>query len=137
MRVRVLREVGGCCRGGGSECCRVAAAVDLPPGKIIGANEYALGTNAVGDQLDNFFAVGRKCRHFQADLANGTIDSDGCLVCPWHGAKYDVSTGKMVRGPQKIFAKIPGVWPFYKALTAVLPLKRATVTEVDGDLFLT
>ena len=47
-----------------------------------------------------YFAVTRRCRHLYADLAGGRIDREGCLVCPWHGSKYDVSTGRMVRGPQ-------------------------------------
>ena len=35
-----------------------------------------------------------------ADLANGTIDEAGCLVCPLARLEYDVETGRMVRGPQ-------------------------------------
>jgi hypothetical protein len=27
-------------------------------------------------------------------------------VCPWHGARYDVETGRMVRGPQGSYAKV-------------------------------
>jgi Arabinose-binding domain of AraC transcription regulator, N-term/Rieske [2Fe-2S] domain len=34
-----------------------------------------------------------------ADLVGGANDSKGCLVCPWHGARYDVKTGRMVLGP--------------------------------------
>lgn len=52
--------------------------------------------------------VTRRCRHLGADLANGSIDADGCLVCPWHQSKYDVRTGRMVRGPQGIFARCLG-----------------------------
>ena len=110
---------------------RVASSSDLPPGTITGAGKYAVG-NAGGD----YFAVTRRCRHFRADLAGGTIDDDGCLVCPWHQSKYDVSTGRMVRGPQGVFAKIPGLGAAFKALTKVLPLGRATVTVRDGDVYL-
>ncbi len=41
----------------------------------------------------------------------------------------------MVRGPQGIFAKIPGLGTGFKALTRVLPLGRGTVVERDGDLY--
>jgi hypothetical protein len=41
----------------------------------------------------------------------------------------------MFRGPQGIFRKIPGLDPFYIALTRVLPLGRGRVTERDGTLF--
>ncbi len=95
-----------------------------------GVGRYAVG-NASGD----YFAVTRRCRHLNADLAGGSIDDSGCLTCPWHGAKYDVDTGRMVRGPQGIFAKIPGLGTLFKGLTLVLPLGRGTITERKGTLY--
>lgn len=108
----------------------VCAADDLPEGSVVGAGRYAVGHNA-----DGYFAVTRRCRHLMADLARGSIDDDGCLVCPWHGSKYDVETGRMVEGPQGIYAKIPGLGFSFKMLTRVLPLGRGTVTEDDGKLY--
>ncbi len=110
---------------------RVGAAADLPPGKVVGAGRYAVG-NAGG----RYFAVTRRCRHLGADLAGGSIDENGCLVCPWHHSAYDVGTGRMVRGPQGIFAKVPGLDFGYRMLTRMLQLGRAAVTERDGDLCL-
>jgi nitrite reductase/ring-hydroxylating ferredoxin subunit len=103
-------------------------AADVPNATVTAAGKYALGNNG------EYFAVGRKCRHLRADLAGGRIAADGCLVCPWHGAKYDVSTGRMVRGPQGVFAKIPGLSTAFKALSYVLPLARGTVTKRGADL---
>src|SRR5215469_5844186 len=110
---------------------RVGAVADLPTGKVVGAGHYAVG-NADG----RYFAVTRRCRHLGADLAGGSIDQDGCLVCPWHRSAYDVRTGRMVRGPQGIFAKVPGLDFGYRMLTRVLPLGRAAVTERDGELYI-
>ena len=98
----------------------------VPHGTVTGAEGYAVGDNG------EYFAVGRRCRHLRADLAEGSIDADGCLVCPWHQAKYDVTTGRMTRGPQGVFAKIPGLDAGYLALTKAWPLHRGTVT-VNGD----
>jgi nitrite reductase/ring-hydroxylating ferredoxin subunit len=109
---------------------RVGAANDLPPGRVIGVGQYAVG-NAGGE----LFAVGRRCRHLGADLAGGSIDEEQHLVCPWHQSAYDVQTGRMVRGPQGVFAKIPGLDWAYKALTRVLPLRRGQVVERDGAIF--
>ena len=103
-------------------------AADVAEGSVTGAGKYAVGNN--GD----YFAVSRKCRHLRADLADGSIDSDGCLVCPWHQSKYDVKTGRMVRGPQGIFAKIPGLGQGFMALTKVLPLRRGVVTKKGTEL---
>ncbi len=108
----------------------VGPASELPPGTVQGAGKYAVG-NADGE----LFAVTRRCRHLMADLADGTIDEDGCLTCPWHGASYDVHSGRMVRGPQGIFAKIPGLGTAFKALTLVLPLGRGNVVERDDTLY--
>ncbi|MEK7253017.1 MAG: Rieske (2Fe-2S) protein [Actinomycetota bacterium] len=104
-------------------------ASELAPGTVHGAGRFAVGND--GGQR---FAVTRRCRHLGADLARGSID-DGCLTCPWHGSQYDVSTGRMVRGPQGIFAAIPGLEAMFKALTKVLPLGRGAVVERDGELF--
>lgn len=109
---------------------RVAPKSELPDGKVVGAGPYAVG-NIAGD----YFAVTRRCRHLGADLAGGKIDAEGCLVCPWHQSAYDVKTGLMVRGPQGIFAKIPGLGLGFRLLTRVLPLGRGQVTERNGTLY--
>lgn len=92
------------------------------------AGKWALGNNGA------YFAVSRKCRHLRADLAKGSIDDDGCLVCPWHHAKYDVQNGRMVRGPQGVYAKVPGLGASFMALTKAWPLQRGTVTEQGETL---
>jgi 3-phenylpropionate/trans-cinnamate dioxygenase ferredoxin component len=109
---------------------RVGPAAELPNGTVTGAGRYAVG-NVDG----TYFAVSRRCRHLRADLAGGTIDENGCLVCPWHQSAYDVSTGRMVRGPQGIFAKIPGLGAGFKALTRVAPLRRGRVEKRGADLY--
>lgn len=108
----------------------VGPAAELGPGTVAGAGGFAVG-NVDGER----FAVTRRCRHLRADLAEGTIDADGCLECPWHHATYDVGTGQMVRGPQGVFAKIPGLGAGFRLLTRVLPLGRGTVTERDGTVY--
>lgn len=113
-----------------SDEIEVGPASELSPRTVRGAGRYAVGNT--GEEL---FAVTRRCRHLYADLARGRIDKNGCLVCPWHGSKYDVSTGRMVRGPQGFFAKIPGLGAAYMALTRVLPLRRGRIVERDGIVY--
>lgn len=104
-------------------------AAELPPGTVHGAGRFAVG-NDEGER----FALTRRCRHLFADLAAGTID-DGCLTCPWHGSRYDIATGKMVRGPGGAFGAIPGLATAVKAVANVVPLGRGVVVERDGELF--
>jgi nitrite reductase/ring-hydroxylating ferredoxin subunit len=108
----------------------VGPAAELVPGVVRPAGRYAVG-NANGER----FAVTRHCRHLGADLGNGSIDRRGCLEYPWHGARYDVATGRMIRGPQGLFAKILGVDAGYRPLTTVLPLGRGDVVERGGAVF--
>jgi nitrite reductase/ring-hydroxylating ferredoxin subunit len=93
-----------------------------------------VGPWAVGNADGRFFAVSRRCRHLGADLSQGSIDAAGCLVCPWHHAVYDVESGRMRRGPQGVFARIPGLDAAYRKLTTVFPLSRAEVTVRDGSV---
>ena len=108
----------------------VGPAAELRPGEVVGAVGWA-----VGDAAGERFAVSRRCRHLRADLADGAIDDDGCLVCPWHGAAYDVATGQATRGPQGVFAKVPGLDAGFRMLTRLLPLGRGEVVERDETLY--
>ena len=82
----------------------VGTVEELGPGSVRGIGDWAV-LNVNGER----YAVSRRCRHLRADLANGKIDDDGCLVCPWHQSRYDPTTGRMVVGPQAGFEKVPGL----------------------------
>ncbi|MGQ0766454.1 MAG: Rieske (2Fe-2S) protein [Gemmatimonadota bacterium] len=40
-----------------------------------------------------------ECPHQGMPLSAGTLCEDGTLECPWHGARYEVATGRCVQGP--------------------------------------
>jgi nitrite reductase/ring-hydroxylating ferredoxin subunit len=94
-----------------------------------------IGEWAVGRSRGEVFAVSRRCRHQLADLAEGTLDADGCLVCPWHQSRYDVRTGEMVEGPRGFLA-YHGPTPVYTQLVAAfgrLARLRVRRASRDGD----
>lgn len=99
----------------------------------------AVGGWAVGRSGGEVFAVSRRCRHQLADLAEGTVDADGCLVCPWHQSRYDVRTGAMVSGP-KGFLGYHGATPGYTQLVLAygrhLKLRVATVVRQAGRILI-
>lgn len=43
-------------------------------------------------------ALGEQCAHLGGPLSEGWIYR-GSLVCPWHGSRYDLKTGRAVSGP--------------------------------------
>jgi 3-phenylpropionate/trans-cinnamate dioxygenase ferredoxin component len=49
---------------------------------------------------DGIFAFTDNCTHISGPINEGQFD--GCTVtCPWHGARFDVRTGKVLRGPAR------------------------------------
>src|SRR6266496_1497070 len=40
------------------------------------------------------------CTHISGPLNEGELDGD-VLTCPWHGAQFNVRTGKVLRGPAR------------------------------------
>ncbi|HEY0559869.1 MAG TPA: Rieske (2Fe-2S) protein [Frankiaceae bacterium] len=107
------------------------ASQDLPHGSVTGVDGWAVGRQESGE----LFAVGRRCRHQRADLGRGSLDADGCLVCPWHGSRYDTTTGAMVDGPRGslfVHLRIPLYSGAVKLFSKVLPLRSGRARR-QGD----
>lgn len=45
-----------------------------------------------------FYAIDDTCTHAQASLADGYIE-DGCVECPLHGGRFELTTGHAVSPP--------------------------------------
>jgi len=108
---------------------------ELPPGTV-----RRLGGWAVGNRDGQLFAVSRRCRHQFADLSKGSLDADGCLVCPWHGSRYDVTDGRMVRGPRGFLAyrgRTPGYTQLVLSYGRVLRLRIGKVLRRGSGLTVT
>ena len=105
---------------------------DLAPRSVTRHGEWAVGRSG-----DDVFAVSPRCRHQFADLSRGTVDADGCLVCPWHGSRYDVRTGDMVDGPRGFLAyhgPVPGYSGLVRAFARVVRLRVGTVRRENGRI---
>ena len=102
----------------------------LPPGAVGRAGAWTVANR--GGQVR---AVSSRCRHQLADLSKGSLDQDGCLVCPWHGARYDLDDGRMVEGPHGFLAYVgrtPGYTQLVKAYSQLLVLRRRRVEQRAG-----
>ncbi|MGB3183316.1 MAG: Rieske 2Fe-2S domain-containing protein [Cyclobacteriaceae bacterium] len=49
-------------------------------------------------QDGHFYALAAKCTHYGAPLAEGSLRGNK-VVCPWHHACFDVTTGKHLAPP--------------------------------------
>jgi len=77
------------------EVTDLAALPEATPTKMkAGINDLVIVR--LGDRIHALHAV---CAHAGGPLAEGTVTPDGCLQCPWHGARYRLSDGALRRGP--------------------------------------
>jgi nitrite reductase/ring-hydroxylating ferredoxin subunit len=78
----------------------VGKATDIEEGKMVhftaGGKDVLIAN--VGGQ---FYATGNTCTHAGAELHEGDLNGKE-LVCPWHRAKWDVTTGNLLWFPQKL-----------------------------------
>ena len=92
----------------------VAPLDEFPPGsvKIVNAGSIAVGVYNLGGRL---CALEDRCSHDDGPLCEGEFDEEeGVAVCPRHGARIEICTGKPL------------------SLPAVLPVDTFPVVVEDG-----
>ncbi len=112
---------------------RLVAVDELGESQVAVVEDTPQGDLAVGISNGEPFAVSNRCRHLFASLGKGRVDEDGCLECPSHHALYDVTSGKMTRGPQGVFKPLAGP---VKATMGARSLKTYPVELRDGAIWL-
>ncbi|HWA88185.1 MAG TPA: non-heme iron oxygenase ferredoxin subunit [Opitutus sp.] len=72
----------------------IAKLADVPPGT---GKAFAVGDRriAVFNAGGRIFAIDDACPHDGAPLAEGTVEGT-TLTCPWHGAEFDLTCGKVL-----------------------------------------
>lgn len=100
-----------------SERIRIAPLDDLPQGRGLRV-EYGEHRIAVFRVDDHVYAIGDRCSHAEASLAEGEI-FDLEVECPRHGSSFDLETG------------VPSTLP------ATSPVPVYDVVVEDGEVFLT
>jgi nitrite reductase/ring-hydroxylating ferredoxin subunit len=88
----------------------VAKLTEIPPGSM--KRVRAFDQDILLSNIDGkIFATSNRCGHTNASLARGTLQGN-VVTCPLHGAKFDVTTGKNLTGPQmgmppEVMQKLP------------------------------
>jgi len=95
----------------------VCAASELPDGsaRIVHDGSLAIGVYNLNGEL---YAIEDRCSHDDGPLCEGELDADeGVAICPRHGARIDIRTGRAL------------------TLPAVLPVQTFPVRVDDGRVF--
>lgn len=79
------------------EYVKVAQASEIEPnrGKLVKVQGKMIALFNVDGE---FYAIDNSCTHRGGPLSEGELEGDE-VTCPWHGAKFRVSTGEMLSPP--------------------------------------
>jgi nitrite reductase/ring-hydroxylating ferredoxin subunit len=77
----------------------VGQADDIVPGtaRVVKAGERTLALFNLGG---TFYAIDNRCPHVGGPLGEGAIEGK-VVICPWHGSRFDITTGEVVGPPAK------------------------------------
>jgi nitrite reductase/ring-hydroxylating ferredoxin subunit/uncharacterized membrane protein len=81
--------------GGPTEWTEIARAGDSPPHHAI---VDGVGLAVLEDQNGIPRVLADRCTHRGGPLSEGEV-AGGCITCPWHGSRFDLVDGRVVRGP--------------------------------------
>ena len=80
----------------------VGPVEELPPGevKIVRAGELAIGVYNLNGE---YYAIEDRCSHDDGPLVEGDWDAErGVVICPRHGATFDICSGRALTLPAYI-----------------------------------
>ena len=98
------------------EYVRLAAADAIREGTVQ-AFEHGDSEIAVARCDGELYAFSNICTHALAFLSEGDLDTDDCTIeCPLHGARFDITTGKV------------------RSFPATIPLPTYAMRIVDGQI---
>jgi nitrite reductase/ring-hydroxylating ferredoxin subunit len=90
-----------------------------------------------------FYALNDRCGHMNALLSMGNIANDNIVTCPFHGARFDITTGKKVKEPiltpSQEMEPLPKTWQLYLEHAGQLMAHIKTYdqevyeTKIEGD----
>lgn len=73
---------------------KVATLGELPEGSVLGV-EVDGKSVCLANCDGEVYAFQDNCSHRDFPLSNGELDPDECAItCEWHGAEFDVRTGR-------------------------------------------
>jgi nitrite reductase/ring-hydroxylating ferredoxin subunit len=78
----------------------IAKASEVAPGQVKQV-ELANGTQICLANVDGtLYAIGGECTHTGGPLGEGELEGT-IVTCPWHGSRFDVTSGAVVSPPAR------------------------------------
>lgn len=96
---------------------RVAALADVPPNSLHSVELEDDVRVCLAHADGRIYAFRDNCSHKDFPLSAGAID-DGQVECSWHGARFDMASGRALRLP------------------AIKPITTYEVKIEDGEIFI-
>ena len=84
---------------GAARFYKAAAIDDLDEGTLLGV-EVDGESVCLAKIHGAICAFTDNCTHISGPLSDGELDGEA-LTCPWHGAQFNIRTGKVLRGPAR------------------------------------
>lgn len=83
---------------------RIASVTDVPPGKAkpVPVSGKTIGLFNIGG---TYHAIDDLCPHRGASLSEGEVQGME-VICPWHGAGFDLTTGAHLCPPANCGVKV-------------------------------
>jgi nitrite reductase/ring-hydroxylating ferredoxin subunit len=94
----------------------IAQVDEIPVGKMkyVEVQGKEIVISNIGGKL---YAIDDRCGHMNARLSLGNISNNGIVTCPFHGARFDATTGKKVKEPvltpSQQMEPLPKTWQNY------------------------
>ena len=82
------------------EFVKVATLDQLPPGSLLGVElPDGLKICLAHTQDGEIYAIVDRCTHRDFPMSNGQLHGGATIECAWHGARFDLKTGRAIRLP--------------------------------------
>lgn len=98
-----------------AEYVRVARLDEVPPGTLLAVDVEGESV-CLANADDHIYAFRNNCSHRDFQLDTGELEGTE-VTCGWHGARFDVTTGRALRLP------------------AIKPVTTYEVKVDNGDIF--
>ncbi|HUP87750.1 MAG TPA: non-heme iron oxygenase ferredoxin subunit [Longimicrobiales bacterium] len=99
-----------------AEFVKVASVDQLPAGSALQVVMPDGLKVCLANSEGEIYAIADRCTHADFSMSIGTVHGGGTIECAWHGARYNMATGKAIRLP------------------AIKPIKTFEVKVEGGDI---